>query len=119
MTIGIIPGWFLIGVIANGFGGVPIDLCAAGIAIGISLSVASVSRNSNVLTTLLLPLSTLMMRYIVLPSLLRSASSESPLFEVHIAQLLASPSALIVASVLSILVSYLLGMKWVYTGEAK
>jgi hypothetical protein len=118
MNIGIIPGWLLAAVIAIWIGGFPADLCLAGAAVGISLSVAGVARSRNALVTGIPPLMTIAMRYMVLPTILTGGVPQDEAWLVGSFQWSVSPRVLIGLSLLSIVASYLLGMKWVYRGEA-
>ncbi|RQQ88742.1 hypothetical protein DF134_19430 [Burkholderia stagnalis] len=117
MKMGIIPGWLLAGVIASVIGGFPDDLCAAGAAIGIALSLAALARSSTALSMAVGPIMVLLIRYVKLPPLSSTVPQVVAWVE-HPAHALGSPPALIVISLLSIVGSYLLGLKWAYTGEA-
>jgi len=118
MNIGIIPGWLLAAVIATWIGGFPADLCLAAAAVGISLSVAAIARSRNALVTGILPLWIIAMRYALLPMILTGGVPQCPAWLIGFFQWTVLPPVLIGLSLLSMLASYLLGMKWVYRGEA-
>lgn len=116
MNIGILPVWVLAAAVAYYFGGVPDDLCAAGAAIGIGLSLVVEMRSSKALSTTLLPVMFLLMRYMILPTLSSTGPQGASQIE-HLAQVIYSSQALIVVSALSMFGSYLIGIMWAHTGK--
>lgn len=116
MKMGIVPGWLLAAVIANAIGEFPLDLCAAGAAIGIGLSVAAFTRSSTALSAATLPVIILLMRYVVLPPLQGSAPQEAAWLEELVQPLVSAPAVTLV-SLGSILGSYLAGLRYATTGE--
>lgn len=75
-----------------------------------------VMRSSVALSTRLLPIMVLLMRHMILPTLSGTGPQQSSQFE-HLAHVLVSSPALIAISALSIIGSYLVGIKWAYTGK--
>ncbi|VWC78959.1 hypothetical protein BLA39750_01056 [Burkholderia lata] len=116
MKMGIVPGWLLAAVIANVIGEFPLDLCTAGAAIGIGLSVAAFTRSSTALSAACSPGIILVMRYIVLPPLSGAAPWETAWLG-QLLQPLVSAPGLTLISLLSILGSYLAGLRYATTGE--
>lgn len=117
MKIGIFAAWLLAAVIAIWIGGFPADLCFAGAAVGISVSLAAAARSRNSLAAGMLPVMIIVMRYVIHPALLTGRVPQGQEWLVAFDQCMVSPAVLIVSSFLSMIATYLLGMRWTYTGE--
>lgn len=116
MYLGIIPGWLLAAFFAIEFGDLPADWSIAGAALGIGFSVALASGSWKALRHVLALMLIMAVRFLMEPFLADPSIADQGA-AMHMAQVLSTPTALIVVSLFSMVASGIIGVVWVHRGK--
>ena len=112
MKMGIFPLWLLVGGCSVALG-VPTHVAAVCTALGIALTLAVVSRQSNFLSPALFAAIPLVGTMVV-----STTSGQGENGMTAILSVTSTPTCFFVCAFLSCATSWMLGVKWVHTGKA-
>lgn len=115
MKVGLVPFWLVVGFILIVIGGMPLHLALAVGAVGLGVSVTMVTRKSESLGIAAIPAAAIVGNAGLLP-LVHSLPPDNA-FSTRAIELICSPTGVVVAALVSIVGSYLIGFVWAVRGE--
>lgn len=115
MKVGLVPFWLAVGFMLVVIGGMPLHLALAVIAVGLGVSVTMVTRKRESLGLAVVPAAAIVGNAGLLP-LLHSLPPDNA-FSTRAIELICSPTSVVIAALISIVGSYLIGFVWVVRGE--